>query len=106
MHYIYLYFISGGVVLTDRFEEVLLKLPRHFFHEVCGIAEYEEMELSDLIYQATKSYVEHKKEVFILHEQMQKGYQEMAPINLKICSEAFLAEEEANHTGNRSVIGV
>lgn len=97
---------SGGVVLTKRIEEVLLELPKHFFHELCGIAAYEEMEISDFIYQATKNYVEHKKEEFILHEQMQKGYQEMAPINLKICSEAFLAEEEANHTGNSSVIGV
>ncbi len=92
--------------MTDKLEEVLLKLPKHFFQEVCGIAEYEEVEINDFIYQATKNYVEYKKEIFILHEQMQKGYQEMAPINLKICSEAFLAEEEANHTGNRSVIGV
>ncbi|HLQ82269.1 MAG TPA: antitoxin [Pseudogracilibacillus sp.] len=89
--------------MTDKVEEVLLRLPKHFFHEVCGIAEYEEIELTDFIYQATKNYVEQKKEIFILHEQMQKGYQEMAPINLKICSEAFLAEEEANHTANRSM---
>lgn len=92
--------------MTDKVEEVLLRLPKHFFHEVCGLAEYEEIELTDFIYQATKNYVEHKKEVFTLHEQMQKGYQEMAPINLKICSEAFLAEEEANHTANRSMIEV
>lgn len=92
--------------MTDKVEEVLLRLPKHFFHEVCGLAEYEEIELTDFIYQATKNYVEHKKEVFILYEQMQKGYQEMAPINLKICSEAFLAEEEANHTANRSMIEV
>ena len=89
--------------MTDKVEEVLLRLPKHFFHEVCGLAEYEEIELTDFIYQATKNYVEQKKEIFILHEQMQKGYQEMAPINLKICSEAFLAEEEANHTANRSM---
>src|SRR5699024_7187204 len=90
----------------NKVEEVLLQLPKHFFHEVCGIAEYENMEMNDFIYQATKNYVEHKKAEFILYERMQKGYQEMAPINLKICSEAFLAEEEANHTGKRSVIGV
>src|SRR5699024_12575652 len=90
---------------TNKVEEVLLQLPKHFFHEVCGIAEYENMEMNDFIYQATKNYVEHKKAEFILYERMQKGYQEMEPINLKICSEAFLAEAEANHTGNRSVIG-
>lgn len=94
---------SGGVVLTKKIEEVLLKLPKHFFQEVCGVAENEEMEINEFIYQATKNYVEHKQAEFVLHEQMQKGYQEMAPINLKICSEAFLAEEEANHTANRSM---
>src|SRR5699024_641270 len=101
---------SGGVVLTNKVEEVLLQLPKHFFHEVCGIAEYENMEMNDFIYQATKNYVEHKKAEFILYERMQKGYQEMAPINLKICYEAFLGSEQVgirpvfiiqNDIGNR-----
>src|SRR5699024_2625597 len=105
LQYIYLFF-SGGVVLTNKVEEVLLQLPKHFFHEVSGIVYYENMEMNDSMYKANQNYVEHKKAEFILYERMQKVYQEMASINLKICSEAFLAEEEANHTGKRSVIGV
>ncbi len=37
---------------------------------------------------------------------MQQGYMEMAKINLTIASEAFLAEEEAEHTLDRLVSGV
>lgn len=40
------------------------------------------------------------------YESMQKGYIEMARINLKIASEAFQAEEEAEVTLERTVIGV
>lgn len=41
-----------------------------------------------------------------IRESMQQGYMEMAKINLTIASEAFLAEEEANHTLTRLVSGV
>jgi CopG family transcriptional regulator/antitoxin EndoAI len=37
---------------------------------------------------------------------MQKGYLEMAKINLNIASEAFIAEEEADLTLDRLVSGV
>lgn len=99
-------YISGGVVLTDRIEEILIRLPKNLIHELNSLAKHEEKEINDFIHQAASSLVKHKKEILIVQEKMQKGYQEMAPINLMLCSEAFLAEEEANHTGNRSVIGV
>ncbi len=41
-----------------------------------------------------------------IRESMQQGYMEMAKINLNIASEAFLAEEEADHTLTRLVSGV
>jgi CopG family transcriptional regulator/antitoxin EndoAI len=37
---------------------------------------------------------------------MQRGYLEMAKINLSMASEAFLAEEEADGTLDRLVSGV
>lgn len=70
------------------------------------MAQHENKDINDFIYQATKNYVQYKKEVLQLHEMMQKGYQEMANINLNLCSEAFLAEEEAKKTLDRLVIGV
>lgn len=71
-----------------------------------GMATNENIEVNDLIYQATKKYVQYKKEFCQLQEIMKQGYQEMAGINLSLCSEAFLAEEEANITLDRLVIGV
>ncbi len=94
------------MVLPERLEEVLIRLPKNLFIEVDGMAKHENKDINDLIYQATKSYVQYKKEIRQLHESMQKGYEEMARINLHLCSEAFLAEEEAKITSDRLVIGV
>lgn len=96
----------GGVVLPKGSEEVLVKLPINLFIEVDGMAKHENKDINDIIYQATKNYINYKKETRQLHESMQKGYEEMAGINLNLCSEAFLAEEEAKITSDRLVIGV
>jgi len=92
--------------LPDGLEEVLVRLPKNLYVEVDGMAKNENRDINDVIYQATKNYIQYKKEVRQLHEAMQKGYEEMARINLNLCSEAFLAEEEAKNTLDRLVIGV
>jgi len=94
------------VKLPDSLEEVLVRLPKSLYSEVNGMAKHENKEIDELIYQATKNYVQYKKEIRLFHESMQKGYEEMAKINLSLCSEAFLAEEEAKNTIERLVIGV
>lgn len=104
-------FHRGWMLLPNGMEEVLIKLPKNLFIEVNGMARNEKKDIDDIIYQATKKYIQYKKEVQmkemnLLHESMQKGYQEMARINLHLCSEAFLAEEEAKITSDRKVIGV
>ena len=93
-------------MLPDRLEEVLIRLPKNLYLEVDGMAKRENTDINELIYEATKNYVQYKKEIRQLHETMQKGYEEMARINLNLCSEAFLAEEEAKNTLDRLVIGV
>ncbi|MBP1971461.1 CopG family transcriptional regulator/antitoxin EndoAI [Virgibacillus natechei] len=69
---------------------------------------YENSDLSDFISQATKNYLDQKKGEHVqqFRETMKKGYEEMAGINLTIASEAFQAEEEAENTLERTVIGV
>ncbi|MFC2947782.1 CopG family ribbon-helix-helix protein [Virgibacillus sediminis] len=96
------------MVLSESLQEILVKLPTNLLDEVDGVMKYENSDLSDFICQATKSYLQHKKEEHVqhFHEAMQKGYEEMGRINLTIASEAFQAEEEAVHTSERSVIGV
>lgn len=73
-----------------------------------GVMKYENRDLSDFIYQATKSYLQNRKEEQkqMAQKTMQKGYEEMGHINLSIASEAFQAEEEADNILIRSVIGV
>ena len=94
--------------MSESLQEISVKLPKNLLNEVDGIMGYENKDLSDFICQATKSYLQNKKDEHIqkVHETMQKGYLEMARINLNMASEAFQAEEEADNTLVRSVIGV
>jgi len=91
--------------LSEGLQEVSVKLPKNLLNEVDGLMQYENKDLSDFICRATKSYLQNKKHEHI-REIMQKGYEEMGRINLTIASEAFQAEEEADNTLERSVIGV
>jgi len=91
--------------LSGNMQEVVVKLPENLLNDVRGILEEEKKEIGELIVQATKSYVRDKKEQNI-RESMQRGYLEMAKINLNIASESFLAEEEAEITVERVVSGV
>ncbi|HLS60763.1 MAG TPA: antitoxin [Virgibacillus sp.] len=94
--------------MSESLQEISVKLPKYLLNEVDGLMKYENKDLSDFICQATKSYLQNKKQEHIqmVHETMQKGYEEMGRINLTIASEAFQAEEEADNTLVRSVIGV
>lgn len=94
--------------MSEHLQEISVKLPKSLLHEADGLAKHENKDLSDFICQATRNYLEYKKNEHIrqFHESMQRGYQEMARINLSIASEAFQAEEEAEDTLERTVIGV
>ncbi|WP_430788636.1 CopG family ribbon-helix-helix protein [Virgibacillus flavescens] len=94
--------------MSESLQEILVRLPKNLLNEVDGLMKYDNRDLSDFICQATKNYLEQKKfdHVQQFRESMQKGYEEMARINLTIASEAFQAEEEAENTLERSVIGV
>ncbi|MFS0675057.1 CopG family ribbon-helix-helix protein [Ornithinibacillus sp. 179-J 7C1 HS] len=94
--------------MSESLQEVMVRLPKNLLNEVDGLVKRENKDLSDFICQATRTYLETKKEEYIqnFYKSMQKGYQEMARINLSIASEAFQAEEEAEITLERSVIGV
>lgn len=94
--------------MSENLQEVSVKLPKNLLNEVDGLMKYEYRDLSDFICQATKNYLQHKKAEHLreFHALMQKGYEEMARINLMMASEAFQAEEEADDTLERSVIGV
>ena len=89
---------------TGATTEILVKLPQHLLTELDGLAKQENVNRSEFIYQATKMYLRERKKRQI-RESMRRGYMEMAKINLRIASEAFLAEYEAEHTVERLVSG-
>ncbi|GAB4074262.1 type II toxin-antitoxin system antitoxin EndoAI [Barrientosiimonas marina] len=95
--------------MSESLQEISVRLPKNLLNEVDGFMEHENSDLSDFICQATRNYLEYKKEEHIQQfcESMQQGYMEMANINLTIASEAFQAEEEAEKNNlQRTVIGV
>ncbi|MCL6570743.1 MAG: CopG family ribbon-helix-helix protein [Bacillus sp. (in: Bacteria)] len=89
---------------TGSTTEILVKLPQHLLTELDGFVKQENVNRSEFIYQATKMYLRERKKRQI-RESMRRGYMEMAKLNLRIASEAFLAEYEAEHTVERLVSG-
>jgi CopG family transcriptional regulator/antitoxin EndoAI len=83
----------------------MISIPKNLLQEVDGMVQQEKSNRSEFIRQAMKLYLFERKKREI-RETMQKGYMEMAKINLKMASEAFQAEEEADLTLDRLVSGV
>lgn len=83
----------------------MISLPKHLLQEVDGIVRKDNSNRSEFIRQAMKLYLQERKKRLI-REMMQRGYMEMAKINLKMASEAFSAEEEADGTLGQLVSGV
>lgn len=86
-------------------KRIMISLPDYLLQEVDGIVEIEQSNRSEFIRQAMKLYLMERKKRF-LRESMQRGYMEMAKINLHIASESFQAEEDAGISVDRLVSGV
>lgn len=86
-------------------KRIMISLPDHLLQEVDGIVLMENSNRSELIRQAMKLYLSERRKRYI-RETMQRGYMEMAKINLTMADEAFLAEEDADSTLGRLVSGV
>lgn len=98
--------VGGGFVLSkSNTKRIMISLPQHLLQEVDGVIQKEKSNRSEFIRQAMHLYLKERKKR-VIRETMQKGYMEMAKINLKMASEAFGAEEEADHTLVRLVSGV
>ena len=89
----------------SRSRRIAVSLPPYLLAEVDGLVALECGTRSHLIRQATAMYVLERKKQYI-RESLQQGYQEMAPINLRLAAEAFAAEAEADSIARRLVSGV
>ncbi|EGL16417.1 Ribbon-helix-helix protein, CopG family [Paenibacillus sp. HGF7] len=100
-------FLGGAKSVNNAHntKRIMISLPDNLLQEVDGIVEKENSNRSEFIRQAMKLYLLERKKRS-LRESMQKGYMEMAKINLTIADEAFQAEEEADNTLVRLVSGV
>jgi len=75
-------------------KRIMISLPESLLKEVDGLASLEKRNRSEFIREAMKLYISERKRRTI-REQMKKGYQEMAQINLSLAMENYEAENEA-----------
>lgn len=78
----------------SQLKKVLITVPDALLSEVDSLADSENRNRSELVREAMKMYLQVRK-AQNSEEQMRKGYQEMADINLRIARMCFDAEEEA-----------
>ena len=86
-------------------KRIMISIPTNLLQEVDGVVEVDNTNRSEIIRNAMKMYLSERKKRHI-RESMQKGYMEMADINLNLASEAMHAEEEAEETLEKLVSGV
>ena len=84
--------IVGGVIVTDL-KRIMISLPDYLLREVDVIVALEKKNRSEFIREAMKLYIREKQNSH-LREQMRKGYQEMAVINLTLAQEGINTDEE------------
>jgi CopG family transcriptional regulator / antitoxin EndoAI len=76
-------------------KRIMISLPNNLLQEVDGIVASENRTRSDFIREAMRLYLQDREKRQI-RERMQKGYLEMARLNLRLANEAIDAENEAN----------
>ena len=85
-------------------KRIMISLPHNLLNEVDGIVAVEKRTRSEFIREAMKLYL-HERKKRQIRERMQKGYLEMAKINLSLSSEAIIAENENDRIAEELVRG-
>ncbi|NLW07409.1 MAG: ribbon-helix-helix protein, CopG family [Clostridia bacterium] len=74
-------------------KRIMISLPESLLAEVDNLATVERRNRSEFIREAMKLYIAERKRRS-MREQMKRGYQEMAPINLALVAENYDVEDE------------
>ncbi len=77
----------------SQLKKVLITVPDTLLEQVDLIAGKERTNRSEFVREAMRRYIEEKKKAE-LKEEMKKGYQEMAELNLRLAEMYFEAESE------------
>lgn len=84
-------------------KRIMISVPDQLLREFDGIVSDENTNRSEFIREAMKFYIVERRRR-ILQEQMKKGYQDMANINLSIARESFTMENEVlDNSGDNRV---
>ncbi|KLU60199.1 antitoxin endoAI [Peptococcaceae bacterium CEB3] len=84
-------------------KRIMISLPESLLAEVDGIVTLEKRNRSEFIREAINSVL-HERRRRGMREQMRKGYQEMAQLNLAIAKELFSTEQEALEDFERTIV--
>ena len=95
---------QGGLLAVSKSKRIAVNMPEYLLDEVDGLVAHDRGSRSHVIRQATAMYLRERKKQWI-RETLERGYIEMAPINLTLASEAFTAEGEADVIAQRLVYG-
>lgn len=77
----------------SQLKKVLITVPDALLAQVDSVVSHENINRSEFVREAMKMYLREKKKQSVA-EQMKKGYQEMADINLNIAMMCFDADEQ------------
>lgn len=85
-------------------KRIMISLPDNLLDEIDIIVEGEKRSRSEFIREAMRLYMQERQKKLI-REKLQKGYIEMAGLNLNLANEALEAENEANKLAEQLVGG-
>lgn len=79
--------------MLPNLKRIMISVPDYLLQEFDGLVSLEKKNRSEFIREAMKLYIAERRRCLI-HEEMKKGYQEMAAINLAIARECFGMETQ------------
>lgn len=89
----------------SQLKKVLISVPEPLLEEVDLICSSEKSNRSEFVREAMKCYLAEKRKIS-LKEQLKRGYQEMADINLELSDMCFEAENEQFSDYEKKIGGV
>jgi len=82
-----------GVLLLAQLKKILISLPDNLLKEVDSIVAMEKINRSEFVREAMKLYIREKRRIE-MRDKLQKGYQQMAEINIKLAEICFEADND------------
>ena len=88
----------------NRMKRITVHLPGSLLNDMDAVARRERRSRGEIVRRAVAEWLRERNGRYNA-ELLERGYLEMAGINLMIASEAFHAENDADHTLDRMVAG-